>query len=237
MKATQNQQQDLLHLYTLETEIERKRAAIQAIIENPELSALRDDQRSQATAMITAHNAVEAIELELSRSEGDLQLVSQRIKLDRDRLGNTASAKDAQGIQSELESLSRRQSELEEVSLIIMDRLEVAAKELEIIAAQKQLTDEKLADMEADAQKEINKLKSGGELLLQELGSLKVRIDPEHLAHYVKLSKRGVPIGRLEGRECGACRMALGASSFTALANLDSEEFASCPECQALLVR
>jgi predicted nucleic acid-binding Zn-ribbon protein len=220
MKATQNQQQDLLHLYTLETEIERKRAAIQAIIEDPELSALRESQRTQATEVITAHNAVEAIELELSRSESDLLLVTQRIQLDRDRLGNTASAKDAQGIQSELESLGKRQSELEDVSLIIMDRLEVASKELEALA-----------------QKDIVKLKSGGELLLQEHGALKARIDPEHLAHYLKLAKRGVPIGRLEGRECGACRMALGASSFTALASLDADEFATCPECQALLVR
>jgi hypothetical protein len=237
MKATQNQQQDLLHLYTLETEIERKRAAIQSILESPELSSLRDSQRTQATAVITAHNEVEAIELELKRANADLDLVSQRVKLDKDRLVSTASAKDAQGIQSELESLAKRQSELEDVTLIIMDSLETAANHLEEVKANKAATDEALLALEAAGQKEIIKLKSGGELLVQEHGALRQRVAPELLEVYTRLSKRGVPVGRLLGRECGACRMAMGANAFETLSHLAVDEFAACPECQALLVR
>ncbi|MEY4368036.1 MAG: hypothetical protein RLZ28_1451 [Actinomycetota bacterium] len=237
MKATQNQQQDLLHLYTLESEIERKRAAIQSILESPELASLRDSQRSQATAVITAHNGVEAIELELKRANADLDLVTQRVKLDKDRLGSTASAKDAQGIQSELESLAKRQSELEDVTLIIMERLEIASKQLEELKASKADIDQSLLALETDGQKEINKLKSGGELLVQEHSALRLRVAPELLEVYIRLSKRGVPIGRLQGRECGACRMAMGANAFETLSHLAADEFAACPECQALLVR
>jgi predicted nucleic acid-binding Zn-ribbon protein len=237
MKATQNQQQDLLHLHTLETEIKRKRAAIQAISQSAELVALRSAQMLQATALITAHNAVEATELELKRADTDLQLVVDRISRDQVRLQNTASPKDAQGIQSELESLSKRQSDLEDATLFVMERLEALKAEYEALNTEKASTDAALAALESSGEAEILKLTSGGELLVQEHRALKSRIEPQLLELYEKLASRGVPIGRLEGRECGACRMAMGANAFETLSKLSIDEFARCPDCQALLVR
>jgi predicted nucleic acid-binding Zn-ribbon protein len=118
-----------------------------------------------------------------------------------------------------------------------MERLEVAKSELDALSSSKASTDEALAAHEASGRAEILKLTSGGELLVQEHGALKARIDADLLELYGKLSKRGVPVGRLVGRECGACRMALGANAFDALSKLPADEFASCPDCQALLVR
>ena len=237
MKATQNQQQDLLHLHTLATEVERKRVAINNIVGSAEVSKKREEQLVLANELITAHNALEAIELELKRANEDLALVEQRIKRDSDRLNTTASSKDAQGIQNEIASLGKRQSELEDITLIVIERQEAAKTALADVTERKNAVDAELVALEAAGQKEIVLLQSAGALLVQEFNALKPRIAAEHLDKYTKLAARGVPIGRLEGRECGACRMALGASAFESITALPADEFATCPECQALLVR
>ena len=237
MKATQNQQQDLLHLHTLATEIERTRLAITAIANSTELEAKRSEQLLLANELITNHNALEAVELELKRANEDLYLVEQRISRNTERLNATASPKDAQAIQSELGSLAKRQSELEDITLIVIDQHEQAAKALADVTARKAKTDEELASLENSGQKEVMKLQSAGSLLMQEFNALKARIVPEHLDRYTKLLSRGVPIGRLVGRDCGACHMSLGASAYEAIISLPAEEFAACPDCSALLVR
>ena len=237
MKATQNQQQDLLHLHTLTTEIERTKFSIANVLGAADLEAKRKQQLLLANELITAHNALEAVELELKRANEDLSLVEQRVKRDSDRLNSTASAKDAQGIQFEMASLAKRQSELEDITLIVIDRQESAKEALADVTARKTQVDAELAALEAAGQKEVMKLQSAGSLLFQEFTALKARINPEHLEKYTKLAARGVPIGRLEGRECGACRMAMGASAYESIISLAIEEFATCPMCSALLVR
>ncbi len=237
MKATQNQQQDLLHLHTLATEIERTRVEITAIANSSELEAKRAEQLLLANELITAHNALESVELELKRANEDLSLVEQRVARNTERLNSTASSKDAQGIQNELLSLAKRQSELEDITLIVIEQQEQAQATLADITARKSKCDSELANLESAGQKEAMKLQSAGSLLLQEFNTLKARIVPEHLERYTKLLSRGVPIGRLVGRDCGACHISLGASAYEAIIGLPAEEFANCPDCSALLVR
>ena len=237
MKATQNQQLDLLHLHTLATEIERKRAEIVAINTGEAVSALRNRQLELANELINAHNSVESVELELKRANEDLTLVEQRVARDKARLNETASSKDAQGIQNELASLAKRQSELEDITLIVIDRQEAAKSALAEVSGRKAEVDAELAALEAAGEKEVIKLQATGTLLVQQFNELKPKIAPELIERYTKLAARTVPIGRLEGRDCGACRMTLGVSAYESIAGLPADEFATCPECSALLVR
>jgi uncharacterized protein len=54
---------------------------------------------------------------------------------------------------------------------------------------------------------------------------------------YEKKSLRGVAVGRLLNRECGACRMTIGATALAEIASTPRDELATCPDCQAILVR
>ena len=62
-------------------------------------------------------------------------------------------------------------------------------------------------------------------------------ISSELIELYDKKASRGVPVARLLGRECGACRISLGATAFNEVESLARDEIATCPECQAILVR
>ena len=105
------------------------------------------------------------IQREVAKAEADVQLVRDRAARDQARLdAGTGSAKDLQAIQHELASLVRRQSELEDVEIEVMERAEDAESAVSQLDAERatlaeQLTaatearDAALADLDAEAAK------------------------------------------------------------------------------------
>ena len=145
MKATESQQSDLLSLANLDLEISRSKSAIKNLSSGAQFSELREAQRGLAAKLIDARNALDTVELELKRSEADLALVEQRIAKDQARLNSTNNSKDAQGIQSELESLARRKSDLEDIEIAILDQQEAAKAVFATVSVDKAAVDDELA--------------------------------------------------------------------------------------------
>lgn len=237
MKATETQQADLLSLTNLDQEIARSKSSINNLSSGAQFSELRTIQRDLAAKLINARNALDTVELELKRSEADLALVEQRILKDEQRLNSTNNSKDAQGIQSELASLARRKSDLEDIELAILDQQEAAKAAYKTASADKASVDEELSSGEAANEAEIMKLRSGLDLMANDRAQQVSRIPAELFELYEKKASRGVPVARLLGRECGACRISLGASALNEVTALARDEIATCPECQAILVR
>ena len=237
MKASENQQADLLSLAGLDLEITRTKVSLAGLTNGEAFSVLRSKQREAAAGLIQSRNALDTVELELSRAEADLKLVEDRIAKDNLRLNQTSSAKDAQGIQSELETLTKRKSELEDLELAILERKEVAEAEFKTVMSDKQVIDEDLAKKEAVNEAEVMKLRSGLDLVTAQRAQQASRVDQELMDLYDKKAARGIPVGRLLGRECGACRITIGATSLTEILATPRDEIVTCPDCQAILVR
>ena len=237
MKASEAQQADLLSLANLDHEISRSKAAIKNLSSGAQFAQMREAQRDLAAKLINARNALDTVELELKRSETDLDLVEQRIAKDIARLNTTNNSKDAQGIQSELESLKRRKSDLEDIELAILDQKEEASAAYATVASDKSIVDEELSDAEARNEAEIMKLRSGLDLLSNNRAQQAARLSSELMELYEKKASRGVPVGRLVGRDCGACHISLGATALNEVQSLPRDEIATCPECQAILIR
>ena len=71
------------------------------------------------------------IQREVAKAETDVQLVRDRAARDQARLdAGTGTAKDLQAIQHELTSLARRQGELEDVEIEVMERAEAAESDV-----------------------------------------------------------------------------------------------------------
>jgi predicted nucleic acid-binding Zn-ribbon protein len=237
MKASESQQSDLLSLSNLDLEITRARVALALLTNGEAFAALRDAQRSSANNLIESRNQLDSVELELARAEADLKLVEQRIDKDNLRLNQTSSSKDAQGIQAELETLKKRKSELEDLELAILERKEEAEATYQTILVDKKNIDDELAQKESASETEILKQRSGLDLLTQQRSQQASRIEESLLEIYEKKSLRGVAVGRLLNRECGACRMTIGATALAEIASTPRDELATCPDCQAILVR
>ncbi|CAB4625282.1 MAG: hypothetical protein F2599_04525 [Actinobacteria bacterium] len=237
MKASENQQAELLSLANLDLEISRTKAGLSVLVAGEALAPLRANQRDAALALIQSRNALDSVELDLTRAESDLELVEQRISKDKTRLNQTSSPKDAQAIQSELETLAKRKSELEDLELNVLEQKEVIEATYKTVLADKQIIDEELVVAERASESEILKLRSGLDLLTQQRLQQVSRLEHDLVELYEKKASRGVAVGRLLGRECGACRMSIGATALAEISALSRDEIATCPDCQAVLIR
>ena len=175
--------------------------------------------------------------MESRKADDNLHMVEERIARDLERLNQTSSSKDAQAMQSEVESLTLRKSELEEVELEILERLEEAQTELDDISAKREATEKQIEDIQARIQTQVDDLKSRGRKLTADKEILISKIPADVLEKYRNLAAKQVAVGQVEARACSACRMGLTASTIDSLAGLAEDEIGSCPECLAMIVR
>jgi predicted nucleic acid-binding Zn-ribbon protein len=210
----------------------RKQAQAEAELDSASAGTLR-----LSDLLIDARNAVGELEMELRRAEADLELVANRVAKDTQQLSSTSSAKDAQGIEHELVTLGTRKSELEDAQLQIMELLEAAQQVHEKLKQEKQTADATLSALQQRISSELAELGVQAERIQSERKNTLAEIDQELAAAYERKYGRGVAVGRLTGRDCGACRLSITATSFEELMALPAEELAECPNCQAFLVR
>lgn len=237
MKATKDQASDILELVRLELEQKRSMDELSRLTSGVETESLRQEQRDLAARFIESRNELESIELELSRAETDLNLVESRISRDTERLAASTSGRDAQGLQSELENLARRKSDLEDFELSILERKDEAKTRFDEIAGQKSSLDARLSDAEAEIEQRIIKLRSGLEIQKNDQQRILARLPQELAEAFTKKAARGLAAGRLIGRQCGACQITITATDFDAISGQPADELPTCPECQAFLVR
>jgi predicted nucleic acid-binding Zn-ribbon protein len=237
MIASQTDQKQLLAIAAFDVELARISNSRKQAQAESELEAASAETLRLSDSLIDARNAVGDLEMELGRAEADLELVGNRITKDKQLLSSTSSAKDAQGIEHELGTLDTRKSELEDAQLQIMELLELAQKNHEQLSQEKLAADTQLAAVQERISTELADLSSQAEKVQTERKSAISSIDKELAGAYERKYSRGVAVGRLTGRDCGACRLSITATSFEELMALPSEELAECPNCQAFLVR
>lgn len=237
MKVSQDQLQDLLELNNVDQLLARSRRQIEELKVSAELDSLGVQFRAASVAHLDANGRVEALQNDLKRVEADLEVVESRIKKDNQRLSSTSSAKDAQGIQSELQTLAKRKSDLEDASLALMEQIAELEAEVSARFQEKTAIDEKLQAKQREIQNEIAKLASGIELSSADRKRLAEKLPHELLDLYSNKASRGVPVGRLLNRECGACHMNITASALQEVVNAPADDLVLCPDCSAILVR
>lgn len=237
MKLDRVGQSALLRLAEIDLEIAQIKHEITSAIESKELESLRSDLASVAGELIAARTSVENLEESQRRADDDLHLVESRIARDQERLLQTSSPKDAQGIQSEIESLSRRKSELEDTELGVLAELEDAQRTLNEISERRDQINNSMNTLQAEIQAKVDDLKSRGRKLTADKEIVVGKISTDVLSAYELLAKRQIAVGQVVNRSCSACRMGLTASAIDALSDLAEDELGYCPECQAMIVR
>src|SRR5690554_2217346 len=114
MKATPAQQLRLLELQSLDTSLARLQRRRKQLPEREPLAALQGDLASAKDQYMTVQRELDVQSADIARVEDDVETVRARRERDDKLLTTTSSAKEIQALQSELETLLRRQSELED---------------------------------------------------------------------------------------------------------------------------
>jgi predicted nucleic acid-binding Zn-ribbon protein len=237
VKANLQDQKRLLELVDLDLSLVRNAGDRSKLLSATAISEASEKALALSDRLIDARNRVGDLELELKRSENDLELVENRIEKDNQRLTSTTSAKDAQGIEHELTTLAKRKSELEDAELGIMEVLETVRAELSEAKNAKSAAEQELAALRSALDTNTSVLDSARAELSSKRSTLVGLIEPELAVAYQRKADRNVAVGKLVGRECGACRLSITATNLEEILALPADEIAECPNCQAYLVR
>ena len=237
MKANLQDQKRLLELVDLDLSLVRNAGDRAKLLSATAISEAGERALALSDRLIDARNRVGDLELELKRSENDLDLVENRIAKDNQRLSSTSSAKDAQGIEHELTTLAKRKSELEDAELGIMEVLQTVRAELSGAEAAKSAAEQELTQLRTALEANTLALDSARAELSSKRSALVGLVEPDLAAAYQRKADRNVAVGKLVGRECGACRLSITATNLEEILALSVDEIAECPNCQAYLVR
>ena len=209
--------------------------------ENVQLRELGAERAEVDSAARDARIAVDDLTREQKRSDADVEQVKTRRKRDQDRMdqGLVTNPKDLERMQHELVSLERRITDLEDVELEIMARLEDAQKDLDRHTARlgeldtkatelTELRDEKAAGIDAEIAEVTTKRAAAVEGLPADLLALYERL---------RAHKGGVGAAPLRARRCEGCSLQINASDLGVIAKAPADEVIRCEECQRILVR
>lgn len=237
MKIDVAGQSALLKLSQVDLEIEQIKNEISKAIGSKELTDASGKLAEASEEVIAARTIFENLSMEARKADDNLHLVEERIARDLERLNSTSSPKDAQAMQSEVESLTRRKGELEEVELEILDRLEKSEQQLKNVSNQREEFQKEVSELQESIQGQVDQLKMRGRKLTADRETLVSKIPQDALEKYKALAARQIAVGQIQNRACSACRMGLTASTIDSLSTLAEDEIGNCPECLAMIVR
>jgi predicted nucleic acid-binding Zn-ribbon protein len=241
VKASPEAQLRLLELADIDAELTRIEHRRRGLPEHAELQRLeaKDGELRDSIAALTAQNS--DLKREQAKAEADVEQVRSRIERDRRRLdsGMVNSPRELESLQSEVQSLHRRQSDLEEVVLDVMERLETVQNTLTQSTAER----EQLAT-------ELTSVAAARDTALAELGEQSVKaadrrvevasaIPADLLDLYDRLRAQhgGVGAAALRQRRCQGCNLTLNTVDLNAIRAAPEDEVMRCEECRRILVR
>lgn len=239
MKASPADQQELLRLQSLDTRLQQLQHRLRALPQTAALTELAARDTAVRGTRAEAFGTLEDARSELTRLESDVEVVEARIARDSERLQHTSSTKDVAALESELASLARRRSDLEDQELAVMERVEDAER---VVAG----IDEERASIAADiAALEVERDQAAAGLATERDAAERDRVvvaggvPADLLAFYEQRRVRGAGVGAalLRQRTCQGCNMTLTGSAFEEVRRAAADEVLLCPECDRILVR
>lgn len=177
---------------------------------------------------------------EQKKADQDVEQVKARRERDRTRMdqGLITNPKDLERMSHELGSLDRRISDLEDVELEVMEKLEEAQAALEEASSTLREVDQKLEAATAARDEKTAELTEQLATVAAERGDAVQGMPEDLMALYERIrTQKGVGAAALRARQCGGCRLTLNPSDLAVIAKAPTDEVLRCEECSRILVR
>lgn len=181
------------------------------------------------------------IERSQRRLEDDVSSIESKAASESTRMysGSVSSPRELQALQEEIDALKRRQRDLEDSLLELMEAAEPLTDELETLSERRAQLDaeaERLRATIADAAAVIDAELAQVEAARTELAT---SVPDALLAEYERLRARlgGVGIARLDGAQCTGCHLTLPATELDAVRHAAPGAVVHHEECGRILVR
>jgi uncharacterized protein len=241
VKASPEAQLRLLELADLDTELARIDHRRRTLPEIAELEALAARAAQVRDSITRADTELSDLDREQARAERDVDQVRVRIDKDHERLdgGKVSSARELESLQSEVASLQRRQGDLEEIVLELMERREATQARRDAAGIEQDSVEEQAAGVTTRRDAAMQEIGEQTAKASATRASVAAGVPAELLALYDKLRAHsgGVGAAMLRRGRCEGCHVSLSTVDLNAIRAAAPDEVVRCEECRRILVR
>jgi predicted nucleic acid-binding Zn-ribbon protein len=240
VKADPFVQLRLLDLQALDTTLEQlahRRRTLPELAEIRRLDGLLDGLRD---GVVRAETELSDLQREQDRFEREIDQVRMRKSRDEERLasGAISNPKQLQDMEHEVATLARRQSDLEDGELEVMEKVEAVQGELDALVAQRdehararaaaeQRRDATWAEIDADAERAA-----------KQRAELAATFPTDLLDLYERIrAKSGTGAAAIQHGRCGGCRLDLMNNEKAEVRAASVDEVLRHEECGRIMVR
>jgi uncharacterized protein len=241
VKADPDDQLRLLDMQALDTTLDRLAHRRKTL---PELAQI-DEAETRQTRLVDDIVLVETEDSDLGREqaklEGDIDQVRTRMQRDQQRLdaGQVGSPRELENLQHEIESLKRRQSDLEDDELEIMEKREAVQAKLAELRTEQQQIATTLADAEQRRDAAFAEIAAETEKATAHRAEMTAGLPAELVTLYEKVrsSSAGIGAAALHQGRCEGCHLQLNTTDVNRIREAPADEVLRCEECRRILVR
>jgi predicted nucleic acid-binding Zn-ribbon protein len=238
MKAPALEQRKLLDLQAADNRVAQLNHSLRTLPQEARLAELQRDSIAARQEFGGVNGELEDARAEIGRVEADIETVAAREKRDRERLQASSSSKDIQGLEHELASLKVRRSNLEDIELEVMERVEEIEQRLAAITARRDdiATEERLLAGQRDEQKE--RITAQLAVAQSERSAIAAGIGAELLALYERQRERyGIGAALLRGGVSLGSNVALNGTDLAAIRAAAPDDVVLDPDSNCILIR
>jgi len=240
VKADPDAQRRLLDLQALDTALAQLAHRRRTLPQHAELDQLARQIAALEDERIRAQVAVDDFDRDIARLEKDVDQVRARKARDQARLdAGTGPAKELEALQHELGSLARRQSELEDAELELMEQRETAEAALNEVLSRLAAARSRREAVETTRDETLRQIDQDQEFRSAGRRPLVADLPTELIALYdrIRESSGGVGAALLRAGRCEGCRLELSGVERSTVRSAAPDEVVRCEECRRILVR
>ncbi|MFJ3787120.1 zinc ribbon domain-containing protein [Kitasatospora sp. NPDC090091] len=241
MNAAPADQIRLLDLQAIDSKLDQLAHRRRSLPEHAEIDKATADHTALKDLVVAAQAQQGDTARELTKAEQDVEQVRARAARNQQRLdsGAITSPKDLENLQHEIGSLAKRQGDLEEVVLEIMERLETAQTRVTELSARLEHSTVVLTEAEGRRDAAFAEIDAEAEKVKRDRETVAAVIPADLLKTYSKLREQqgGVGAARLYQRRCEGCRTEFSITELNAIKAEPADKVVRCENCSRILVR
>jgi uncharacterized protein len=238
VKASPEAQRRLLDVQAVDTALAQLAHRRRTLPELAELDAVARELSALEDERVRAQVAVDDLDRDIARFEKDIDQVRTRKDRDRARLDAGGALREIEGLQHELATLDRRQSELEDGELELMEQRETSEQALN--AVQRRLADARQRREAAERRRDdaLAEIAKEEEFRQRARGPLAADVPADLLALYDRIrADTGLGAALVRSGRCGGCRIELYGADLARVRSAPADEVVRCEECRRIMVR
>ncbi|GGQ50803.1 zinc ribbon domain-containing protein [Kitasatospora griseola] len=241
MNAAPADQIRLLDLQAIDSRLDQLAHRRRTLPEHAEIDKATADHTALKDLVVAAQAQLGDTTREQTKAEADVEQVRARSARNQQRMdsGAVTSPKDLENLQHENASLAKRQGDLEDVVLEVMERLESAQTRVTELTARLEHSAVVVAEAEGRRDAKFAEIDGEAEKVRRDREAVANVIPADLMKAYLRLREQqgGVGAARLYQRRCEGCRTEFSITEFNAIKAEPADKVLRCENCGRILVR